>query len=112
MLVMQERDDVTLSDEQWAAVEPHIPKSTARTGRPAADRRLMLEAVFDKLAGVLPLEADRQNLVDRSALMADGTSVRASACAAGGRRRKRGRRRRSTATSTGGATSLSGGSAA
>ena len=120
-LVMRERDDVRLSDEQWAAVEPHIPRSTAPTGRPQADRRLMLEAmlhqlvtgcqwrrlprgrfgpyttvfthfsrwrregVFDKLVDVLRLEADRHKLIDWSALMADGTSVRASACAAGGR---------------------------
>ena len=27
-----------LTDEQWALVEPHVPVSTARTGRPPKDR--------------------------------------------------------------------------
>lgn len=35
-----------LTDEQWQAVEPLVPKSTARTGRPPRDRRLMLDGVF------------------------------------------------------------------
>lgn len=35
-----------LTDEQWSAVEPLIPRSTARTGRPASDRRLMLNGLF------------------------------------------------------------------
>ena len=35
-----------LTDEQWALVEPHIPRSTARTGRPPSDPRLMLNGVF------------------------------------------------------------------
>ncbi len=34
-----------LTDEQWRAVEGLIPRSTARTGRPAKDRRLMLDGV-------------------------------------------------------------------
>ena len=35
-----------LTDEHWQAVEPFVPKSTARTGRPPSDRRLMLDGIF------------------------------------------------------------------
>jgi transposase len=35
-----------LTDEQWALVEPHVPLSTARTGRPASDRRTQLNGIF------------------------------------------------------------------
>lgn len=35
-----------LTDEQWQAVEPLVPKSTARTGRPPKDRRLMLDGIL------------------------------------------------------------------
>jgi transposase len=35
-----------LTDEQWQAVEPLVPKNTARTGRPPKDRRLMLDGIF------------------------------------------------------------------
>jgi transposase len=35
-----------LMDEQWVLVEPHIPRSEARTGRPPKDRRLMLNGIF------------------------------------------------------------------
>ena len=35
-----------LTDEQWALVEPLIPRSTARTGRPPSDPRLMLNGIF------------------------------------------------------------------
>jgi len=35
-----------LTDEQWNLVDPLIPKSTAHTGRPAKDRRLMLDGIF------------------------------------------------------------------
>jgi transposase len=35
-----------LMDEQWALVEPHLPLSTARTGRPARDRRTLLHGIF------------------------------------------------------------------
>jgi len=35
-----------LTDEQWELIEPLIPRSTARTGRPAKDRRLMLNGTF------------------------------------------------------------------
>lgn len=43
-----------LNDEQWAAVEPLIPRSAARTGRPASDRRLMLDGLFWILATGAP----------------------------------------------------------
>jgi transposase len=43
-----------LSDEQWAAVEPLIPRSTARTGRPPSDPRLMLNGLFWILATGAP----------------------------------------------------------
>jgi transposase len=35
-----------LTDEQWALVEPYLPRSTARTGRPASDRRTQLNGIF------------------------------------------------------------------
>ena len=35
-----------LTDDQWSVVEPLVPRSTARTGRPASDRRLMLDGLF------------------------------------------------------------------
>ena len=35
-----------LTDEQWALVEPHLPRSTARTGRPASDRRTQLNGIL------------------------------------------------------------------
>lgn len=35
-----------LTDEQWALVEPHVPTSKARTGRPPSDARLMLNGIF------------------------------------------------------------------
>jgi transposase len=35
-----------LTDEQWNLVEKWIPKSNAKTGRPASDRRLMLNGIF------------------------------------------------------------------
>ena len=43
-----------LNDEQWSAVEPLIPRSSARTGRPASDRRLMLNGLFWILATGAP----------------------------------------------------------
>ena len=43
------------------------------------------EGVLDRLVDSLRLRADRAGLIDWSALMADGTSVRAAACAGGGR---------------------------
>ena len=35
-----------LQEEQWQLVDPLIPRSTAKTGRPASDRRLMLNGIF------------------------------------------------------------------
>ena len=46
-----------LTDEQWRLVEPHIPKSTARTGRPMADRRLMFGAALFLLTSGCPWRA-------------------------------------------------------
>ena len=118
---MNERDDVVLTDAQWAAVEPHLPRSTARTGRPQADLRRVFGAILfvlvtgcqwrrlprerygphptafayfnrwrrdgtlARLAAALRREADGKELIDWSPLLADGTSVRAGACAAGTR---------------------------
>ncbi len=38
------RHEVT--DEQWAFLEPHIPQTTATTGRPRADARTMLSGIL------------------------------------------------------------------
>src|SRR5438270_4796599 len=35
-----------LSDDHWSLVLPFIPQSTARTGRPPSDPRLMLNGIF------------------------------------------------------------------
>lgn len=35
-----------LTDEQWAAVQPLLPKRTATTGRTPSDPRLMLNGIF------------------------------------------------------------------
>ena len=35
-----------LTDEQWLLVDPLIPRSTARTGRPGSDRRTNLNGVL------------------------------------------------------------------
>ena len=35
-----------LLEEQWQLVDPLIPASTAKTGRPPKDRRLMLNGIF------------------------------------------------------------------
>jgi transposase len=35
-----------IKDEQWALVDPHVPRSKAPTGRPPSDRRLMLNGIF------------------------------------------------------------------
>ena len=43
-----------LTDEQWALVERHVPRSTARTGRPASDRRTQLNGIFWILATGAP----------------------------------------------------------
>jgi transposase len=43
------------------------------------------QAVFDRLADRLRLDADRQGLIDGSLLCADGTNIRAAASASGSR---------------------------
>lgn len=43
-----------LTDEQWQAIEHLVPRSTARTGRPGKDRRLMLDGIFWVLATGAP----------------------------------------------------------
>lgn len=43
-----------LTDEQWQLVEPLIPLKRARTGRPAKDRRQMLNGIFWILAAGAP----------------------------------------------------------
>jgi len=35
-----------LTDEQWAVVEAMVPNERARTGRPARDRRVILNGIF------------------------------------------------------------------
>ena len=50
-----------LTDEQWALVELLIPRSTARTGRPPSDPRLMLNGIF----WVLHTGAPWRDLPDR-----------------------------------------------
>lgn len=35
-----------LMDEQWALIEPFMPPSAARTGRPPRDRRTLLNGIF------------------------------------------------------------------
>ena len=50
-----------LTDEQWALVEPLIPRSKARTGRPPRDPRLMLNGIF----WVLHTGAPWRDLPDR-----------------------------------------------
>jgi transposase len=34
-----------VSDEEWAFLDPLIPESKAKTGRPARDRRQMLNGI-------------------------------------------------------------------
>lgn len=41
-----ERHPDDLTDEQWDRIKDLIPKSTARTGRPANDPRKMLDGIF------------------------------------------------------------------
>ncbi|MEM8739823.1 MAG: transposase [Planctomycetota bacterium] len=47
-------DDLTLTDEQWSAIEPYLPRSTATTGRPMADRRRRLEGMLFQLTTGCP----------------------------------------------------------
>ena len=41
--------DRELTDEQWAALVPHLPPQRAATGRPAKDHRTVVEAVLWRL---------------------------------------------------------------
>lgn len=43
---MRERE---LTDEQWAALEPHLPPQRPPTGRPARDHRLIVEGILWRL---------------------------------------------------------------
>ena len=43
-----------LTDEQWQIVDPLVPESKARTGRPPRDRRLMLDGALWILATGAP----------------------------------------------------------
>jgi putative transposase len=42
--------DTSLTDEQWAVIQPMLP-SPAKTGRPPTDRRIVLDAIFYILKG-------------------------------------------------------------
>ncbi len=46
-----------LTDEQWTLIELYLPKSTARTGRPMADRRRTFEAALFVLTTGCPWRA-------------------------------------------------------
>ncbi len=35
-----------LTDEQWVLIEPFVPPSVARTGRPSRDRRTLINGIF------------------------------------------------------------------
>lgn len=41
--------DRELSDEQWAALAPHLPPQRAATGRPAKDHRTVVEGILWRL---------------------------------------------------------------
>ena len=41
--------DRELTDEQWAALAPHLPPQRAATGRPAKDHRTVVEGVLWRL---------------------------------------------------------------
>ena len=43
-----------LTDEQWELVEPHLPRSTARTGRPPNEPRVMLNGILWILSAGAP----------------------------------------------------------
>jgi transposase len=43
-----------LTDEQWALLQPLLPPTAPRRGRPAADTRLILEAILWKLSENAP----------------------------------------------------------
>jgi transposase len=50
-----------VSDEEWAILDPVIPKSAAKTGRPSRDRRQMLNGVL----WILSTGAQWRDLPDR-----------------------------------------------
>ena len=104
-------DDLT--DEQWKRIEHLIPKSTARTGRPANDRRLMLDGifwilsagtrwrrngVFAKVVEALQVDLDKKGLIDWDLWCVDGSNVRASKSAAGAEKKVSTASRRSRPT--------------
>ena len=41
--------DRELSDDQWAALAPHLPPQRAATGRPAKDHRTVVEGILWRL---------------------------------------------------------------
>ena len=43
-----------LTDDQWAALAPHLPPQRARTGRPAKDHRLVVEGIVHRLRTGVP----------------------------------------------------------
>ena len=43
------RSERELTDDQWAALAPHLPPQRARTGRPAKDHRTVVEGVLWRL---------------------------------------------------------------
>lgn len=43
-----------LTDDQWAALAPHLPPQRARTGRPAKDHRLVVEGILCRLRTGVP----------------------------------------------------------
>ena len=64
-----------LTDEQWALVEPLVPRSTARTGRPARDRRTLLNGIFWILATGAPPGAASRRAGMRNALKWPSTTA-------------------------------------
>jgi len=48
------RRERELTDDQWAALAPHLPPQRARTGRPAKDHRLVVEGIVHRLRTGVP----------------------------------------------------------
>lgn len=46
-----------LTDDQWAKIAPHLPGQRAKTGRPAKDHRLIVEAIVWRLRTGTPWRA-------------------------------------------------------
>jgi len=74
-----------LMDEQWALVDPCVPRSKARTGRPPSDPRLMLNGIFWILRIIesLQVKLDEKCLIDWELWCVDGANVRGARAAAG-----------------------------